>query len=181
MGAVQKAVAARFDEMRQEVREGAMTQDEYDKWEKRRFEAEEDWLDLFSFDMEIIPQGIMFIGLGGFLFRHGGAESFFGALGLAVFGGFFGSLALLLVAGLVAWILSLILGEAIGEALLFGLLVTMTLLLYAFWFFVDRTTTEVPISVWVALGAGILFTLWRTRDNIERHQRLRLLFDSMPK
>ena len=181
MGAIEKAIAARFDEMRKEVDDGVRTQEEYDKWQKRRFEAEEDWLDLFDVELEIIPQGIMVVGVGGFLFRHGGMESFLPALGLAVLGGFIGSLAIIFVTVGIAWIVSLILGEAIADAVCLGLPVTVTLLAYAFWFFVDRTTTEIPISVWGALGVGILFTLWRTRDVIERRQRLRLLFDSMPK
>jgi branched-subunit amino acid transport protein len=179
MSSLSDAIDDCLDDMKKMVERNQLTQEEYDTWMGRRRNAqiyEYNELDeLWKYCCIGCVGSAVMLGLG-----IGRITHFF-----SIFENAFGGLICgVLFVGIliVAWgVVEFVLARVVAEVLFFvEASVFMTFCVVGA---VVRPSTadQEWVILWLSLGVGGLVLIWRTRELIDRHQRLRLLWEALPK
>lgn len=173
MSSLSDAVDHCFDDMKTMVERNELTQDDFDKWMGRRNDVQINEYKEFNEIWQFCCIGC--VATGG-LMGLGTKLSFFSILGGLTCGGL--CVCLLIASSAVT---TFVFGRLIAEVIFIAAAATSMVFFFGVGIFRPSTDQQVYWVLWLSLGIGGLALVWRVRELIDRYQRLRLLWEALPK
>jgi hypothetical protein len=179
MSSLSDAIDDCFDDMKTMVERNELTQEDFEKWMRRRDGVQINEYKEFNELWQLCC--ITCIGAAGLMGLGIGRITWIFSIFVNAFNGLVCGVVYVCLLNLASEIIKFIFGRVAGEVIFIATAAASIVFFFGTGVFRPSNAQQEFWILCVSLGIGVWALIWRVRDLIDRHQRLRLLWEALPK